>query len=516
MKDKIIAWDLGTGGNKASLYDSEGNVLGATFISYNTTYPAHGWHEQRPEDWWTAVVESTRQLIAKSSVDKSDILCCSITGHSLGVVPISKSGELLREYTPIWSDSRAMSQAGEVFSRYDENKWYMTTGNGFTPAYYSAFKLLWYKDNEPDMYKNIHKVLGTKDYVNFKLTGRMCTDPSYASGSGVWNLEKWDYSNELIDAMNLPREMLPEVVASTEVIGGLTQDAAEALGLSAGINVVCGGVDNSCMALGAKAFQEGRVYNSLGSSSWIAVSSQKPLLEEKARPYVFAHVVPGYFASALCVTTGGTAFRWLRDQLCREFVEQAKASGGDAYDLMVEEAGNSPLGANMLMFNPSMGGGMPMDKSCNIRGSFVGMDLIHTRADIIRAAMEGISMSQRACLDRLREMTDISGDMLLVGGGSKSALWRQIYADMYKMDVLKSNIDEQAAALGAAACAAVGTGLWSGFDRIDELHTITERICPVPQNVDFYDRYMELYYKVADSLSDIGDMLLESQGVMDI
>lgn len=508
MEQKIIAWDLGTGGNKASLYDSEGNCIAAAFMPYNTTYPAHGWHEQKPEDWWDAIVKSTRLLLEKTKVDKSDIACCGISGHSLGAVPIGKDGSLLREYTPIWSDGRATKQVADVFEHYSEEKWYMTTGNGFTPAFYSAFKILWYKDNEPDIYNNIGKVIGTKDYINYKLTGRLCTDPSYASGSGVWDLEKWEYSSELIEAMGLPAEIFPEVVASTDVIGQITQEAAEELGLTTNVKVVSGGVDNSCMALGAKAFKEGRVYNSLGSSSWIAVSSQKPLLEANSRPYVFTHVVPGYFASALCLTAGGTCFRWMRDQMCREFVEEAERNGGDVYDRMTQEAAKSPVGSNKLLFNPSLGGGMPMDKSYNLRGAFMGLDLIHTRADVIRASMEGISMGLRACLDKLRELTDIADEMLLVGGGSKSALWRQIYADIYKMHVLKSNIDEQAAALGAAACAAVGTGIWSDFDRIDELHKIEEDVAPIPENMAYYDKMMKVYHKASDRLSDLGDMLM--------
>lgn len=507
MGKKIIAWDLGTGGNKASLYDEEGNCLAAVFLSYNTLYPAHGWHEQRPLDWWDAIVKSTRMLLDKTKVAKEDIYCCGISGHSLGAVLLGKNGELLKDSTPIWSDGRAVKQAEDVFQKYSEEKWYMTTGNGFTAAFYTAFKLLWYRDHEPSVFEKISKVIGTKDYINYKLTGRICTDPSYASGSGVWDLEKWNYSDELIHAMGLSKEIFPEVTASTEVIGQIMPEAADMLGLPPNVFVVAGGVDNSCMALGAKAFKEGRVYNSLGSSSWIAVSSRKPLLEKRIRPYVFAHVVPGYFASALCVTAGGTAFRWLRDQVCPEFMEEAKRLGVDEYDLMTEAAAGSPVGANRLMFNPSLGGGMPMNKSYHLRGAYMGLDLIHTRADMIRATMEGITMGLRSCLDELRMMTELGNEMLLVGGGSKSSLWRQIYADIYKVNILKSNIDQQAAALGAAACAAVGTGMWDDFDRIDALHTVEERVSPIPENVEYYDKLMKVYNKATDDLCDIGNML---------
>ena len=507
MNEKIIAWDLGTGGSKASLYNVDGECLAKTFISYDTYYPAQGWHEQHPEEWWDAIVKSTRQLIEESGVDKEEITCCGISGHSLGTVCIAEDGTLLNPSTPIWSDGRATSQADAFFEHYDKDKWYMTTGNGFTPAFYTAFKLMWYRDTDPEMFSRIYKVIGTKDYINFKMTGRLCTDPSYASGSGVWDLKGWKYSDELIEAMNFDKNIFPEVIPSTGIVGTIKPEIAAELGLSEKLQVVSGGVDNSCMALGAMAYKEGRVYNSLGSSSWIAVSSKEPVLDTKVAPYVFTHVVPGYFASALCVTAGGTAFRWMRDQLCREFTEEAERTGCDPYDLMTKEAENSPMGANGLMFNPSLGGGMPMNKSYNLRGGFIGLDLIHTRADIIRASMEGITMGLRSCLDELSKLTPIGEDMLLVGGGSKSKFWRQIYADIYKKNTLKSNIDQQAAALGAAACAAVGTGLWKDFEKIDELHHIEEKAVPQPENTAFYDRWMKVYNTVTDSLCDLGDVM---------
>lgn len=511
MNQKIIAWDLGTGGSKASLYSADGECLAKTFISYDTYYPEVGWHEQRPGDWWQAVVRSTRQLIETSGVNKDEITCCGISGHSLGAVCISGTGELLNPSTPIWSDARAVKQAEAFFTHYDRDKWYMMTGNGFNPAFYTAFKLLWYRDNKPEMFQKIDKVIGTKDYINYKMTGRLCTDPSYASGCGVWDLKGWKYSDELIEAMGLDRDLFPEVIPSTGIVGPIRKEIAEEMGLPEHIRIVSGGVDNSCMALAAMAYKEGRVYNSLGSSSWIAVSSTEPVLDVKKAPYVFTHVVPGYYASALCVNAGGTAFRWMRDVLCREFEQEAKETGADAYDLMTAEAAKSKPGANGLIFNPSLGGGMPMDKSLNLRGAFLGLDLIHTRADMIRACMEGITMGLSRCLDALKEITPIGNEMLLVGGGSRSGFWRQIYADIYKTTVLKTNIDQQAAALGAAACAAVGTGLWDSFDKIDGLHNIEERTEPVPAHMETYDKQMELFNQTTDWLCGIGDLMAKAR-----
>ena len=509
MSKYIIAYDLGTGGNKASLYDVEGNPLAGSFVPYETQYPHSRWHEQRPDDWWDAVVQSTRDLLAETDVDAAQIECIGISGHSLGAVPLDAEGALLRDGTPIWSDSRPESQVTEFFSRVDEAEWYTTTGNGFPAALYTAFKIMWYRDNEPDMFAKIAAVIGTKDYVNYKLTGRIVTDYSYASGSGVYDLLGWDYSDKLLAAANLPREIFPDILPSTEVIGELTAEAAAALGLPPSVKVVAGGVDNSCMALGARNTAPGRVYNSQGSSSWIAISDDKPLLDVEARPYVFTHVIPGMFTSAVGVFSTGTSFRWVRDHLCRDLVRQAQDTGADVYDLMTAQAGRSPVGAGKLLFNPSMAGGSSLDESTNIRGAFIGLDLAHTQADVIRATMEGVAMALRVGLDALRKLTQISDEIVVVGGGSRSELWRQIHADLFRMNVVKTNIDQQAAALGAAALGAVGTGLWSDFARIDEIHQVQSVAAPIVANSDAYDKLMTVFRKGAHCSAQLGNMLAE-------
>lgn len=503
----ILAFDLGTGGNKTSLYDDKGNCLSSYFQPYITQYPQSGWHEQKPEDWWRCIVQSTHRLLKQCNVTHNDIVCCGISGHSLGAVPLDQKGNLLRETTPIWSDSRAGCQAQQFFREIPESAWYNLTGNGFPAALYSTFKIMWYRDHEPDMFEKIDKVVGTKDYINYKLTGQIVTDYSYASGSGVYDLVKWDYSEPLIEASGLPKQILPEIVASTKVIGHLTPEAATELTLGTHVQVVAGGVDNSCMALGAGAFKEGRVYNSLGSSSWIAVSSSEPLLSEKSRPYVFTHVIPEMFTSAVAIFSAGSSFRWLRDTLCQNLAILSNDKQNDIYDKMAELAATSPPGANKLLFNPSLAGGTTLHDNPNIRGAFIGLNLAHTQSDIIRSVMEGVAMDLRLALDELRKLSSLRNEMVVVGGGSRSALWRQIYADVYNMQMVKTNIDQQAAALGAAAVAAVGTGLWSDFETIDRIHQIQDVTVPVSENNTVYERLLPIFATAAKYQSDLGDML---------
>jgi xylulokinase len=333
MNKKIISFDLGTGGNKASLYDVDGNCLATAFVQYNTQYPQVGWHEQRPADWWDAVVESTRRLLKSSSVDKNDIVCLGISGHSLGAVPVDKDGNLLRESTPIWSDIRAQKEVEEFFKEIDPDHWYLTTGNGFPAACYTIFKVMWYKNHEPKMWKKVHKILGTKDYINFKLTGKVFTDYSYASGTGIYNLKGWKYEESFIAASGISASVWSEIVPSTHIIGEVTPEIAKLLGLGSGVQVVCGGVDNSCMALGAKNIKDGRVYTSLGSSAWIAVSAEQPVLDKQYKPYVFAHVIPKMFTSAVSIFAAGSSFSWVKENICGELEIEAKNSNKDVYRL---------------------------------------------------------------------------------------------------------------------------------------------------------------------------------------
>ena len=499
----VLAYDFGTGGIKASLYEPTGECLASHVATYETHYPKPGWHEQNPEEWWSATVEATRLLLNEWGGPAESIAAIGLSGHSLGVVPLDANGKLLRKHALIWSDSRPDTQPEQFFQSVPEEQWYLTTGNGFPASLYTVFKIMWLRDNEPDAFAGIHKVLGSKDYINFRMTGAMATDFSYASGSGVWDLANWRYSDDLIAASGLDAAIFPEAVASSDVVGKLTAEAAEQLGLAAGIKVVAGGVDNSCMALGARAFRDGDVYNSMGSSSWIAVTDAKPLLDVAARPYVFAHIVPDKFTSALGVFSTGSSFRWLREQLCTNY--DAQAGDSSTYDVMLAKAGESPLGAGGCMFLPHLAGGSSLEPSQNIRGAFVHIDLGTTQADMCRAAIEGIAMAQAVALRRLEAMAPLSDEMLAVGGGSRSDLWMQIYADLYGKRMLRSQVGQQAAALGAAAAALVGIGEWKDYSPIADVHTITDVKTPIAENAAAYEKRLAVFEKLNVCLADVGD-----------
>jgi sugar (pentulose or hexulose) kinase len=327
----------------------------------------------------------------------------------------------------------------------------------------------------------------------------MCTDPSYASGFGLFNLKKWNYENDFFVAANIDSAIFPEIVPSDAVIGKVTKNAAGQTGLPEGLPVACGGVDNMCMALGAVGMEDGRAYTSLGSSSWIAVNSREPILDTKTRPFVFAHAQKGHYTSAVSIFSAGNSYRWVRNIMFPDL-------SFHEMDLLAE---NVPVGSGGVIFNPSLAGGSAQEPSPNMHGAFIGLSLGSVRAQLIRASMEGIAMALNTVLDILKLYTRLDKTMLICGGGSKSALWRRIFADIYGMDIIKTNVDQGAATLGAAALAANAVELWHGYDMLPSFHKLESIEKPIRENMEKYKALFRVFEKLAGFIAEIGDEMNE-------
>lgn len=442
----VLALDLGTGGCKASVWDASGHCRWEAFRPYPVHHPRPGWAEHSVRDWFTAVVDCTREMASHGE----DIAAVAVSGHSLGCVLLDGHGEPIEDRTPIWSDTRALEEADVVFAELDEVGWYERTGNGFSPPLYPLFKARWYAKHRPDSWRRTATVIGSKDLVNYWLTGVVATDHSYASGSGVYELSRGDYADDLLAAGGLDRRQLPVPVASHEPIGRLTAAIAATVGLPPGIPVYAGAVDNAAMSLGSRGTAEGRIYASLGSSSWMTVTSARPVLDSSLRPYVFAHCIPGYYVSALSTFNSGTSLAWLHELI---------APGRGLVELL-DEASALPAGADIPVLLPTLGGGTPAEGGSRVRGSIVGLDLSHGRAELVRAMMEGIAFSLSRSLEWLERLVPTNEDLLLSGGGARHDGWNQIYSDIIGRRLIRTAVDQQAAALGAATIALVGLGEW--------------------------------------------------------
>ena len=495
---KFLTFDLGTGGVKSSLYDEKLTTLGKTFIEYPTFYPEEGYHEQRPEDWWTAVAESVRRLLEKTGVSPEEIQCISSSGHSCVAVPLDADGNRLTEQVPIWSDSRAEKQTQEFFEKVSEKEWYEKTGNGFPPACYMIFKLMWLKERKPEVYRNIHRIVGSKDYINFRLSGKIATDHTYAASFGVYDLENKKIDEDLVEKAGISMDVFPELVYPHTVIGEITPEAAAQTGLAAGTKVVCGGVDNSCMALGSVGPVEGAFYLSLGASSWIPVNSRRPVLDFQTRPYVFPIADGSGFTSAYSIFAGGSAYQWARNVLCSDLNPET------AYQEMDRLAAQSPVGANGVIFNPTLAGGTSQDKNTSAKGAFIGLQLGTNKGDLLRAVLEGVACNLKLSFEKLCEKAGKTDKLLIFGGGSKSDVWMQIFADVFEISFETTNIDQDAASLGAAAIGARAMGMWEDYSSIPSLHTVKNVYQPNQGNAGAYHELMSKFIELCDVVADFG------------
>lgn len=496
----ILAFDLGTSGVKCSLFDVCGTPLGAEYGTYKTYYTGTDRHEQKPMEWIEQIALATRKL--HEAFPEVEICCIGASGHSLGAIPVDSAGKLLAERIPIWSDVRAKAQAERFFQKTDYRKWYDCTGNGFPRETYSIFKIMWYHDNEPELYEKTCKFIGTKDYVNLFLTGNAVTDVSYASGCGMFDLKKGCYRTEYAELADIDPKKLPDIYPSHQIIGHVTQEAAQYLGIPEGIPVVAGGVDNACMTLGAGCFEDGDSYASLGSSAWVSVSTSVPLTNFDSRIYTFAHCVPGQYVPGIGIFASGSALAWAADHFFSDY------QGAGKFDEIGALAAQAPVGAHNLMFNPSLAGGSAFDKSQNIRGCLFNLSLSHDRKDVARAVFEGIAMHLYMAAGAMIDSGLLGDSLLLVGGGAKGAVARQIYADVFGCKVLVSNVRQDAASLGAAALAAVGCGLWHDFAPLREIHKNVTETAPIAENTAVHRKLFPYYKKLCDACSDLGDLVI--------
>lgn len=507
MKRFILAHDLGTTGNKATLFDDEGRLIASTFGGYETVHPQPTWAEQDPNDWWRVVCNATRALLAKSKVASQDIAGVSFSGQMMGCLPVDAAGNPLRPCI-IWADQRGIAQAAQLAEQVGEERVYRITGHRISPTY-SASKIMWVRDNEPDLFARVHKFLHVKDFIAYRMTGAFVTDRSDASGMNLYNLEGGAWSDEILNAIGLDPRRLPDIHNSTDIIGEITKEAAEQLGLAAGTPVVIGGGDGASAAVGAGAITEGPAYNYIGSSSWISFAATRPIYDPGRRIFNWAHMVPNMFAPCGTMQAAGGSYQWLQRQICWSESREAGETGEDVYEIMNRRAAESVPGARGLLFLPYLQGERSPHWNPKARGGFVGLQVTHTRADLIRATLEGISMNLRTILQSFLDANARIDEVILIGGGAKGELWRQILADVFGRPTLCPRLLDEATSLGAAIAGGVGVGLFHDFSIVKQRIEIVDRHAPNPEAQAIYNRLYPIFLETYTALVPIFDQLHE-------
>ncbi len=493
----ILAHDLGTSGNKATLFSEEGALIGSAVYAYDTDYFNETWVEQDPADWWRAVCETSRALIAETGVANTDIEVVSFSGQMMGCLCVDRSGAPLRK-SIIWADQRAQAQQRALEEKIPLRAFYGIVGHR-NAASYGLQKLMWVRDNEPEIYRATYKTLNAKDYIVMKLTGEFYTEPSDASSNACVDLKTLDWSQQLIEYAGVDFDKFPKIVPSTFVAGGVTADAAAQTGLAEGTRVVMGGGDGVCANVGAGSVRPGKSFSYIGSSAWIATTSEKPVLDEAMRTVTWAHIVPGLYAPNGTMQSAGGAYAWLKDQVCRFETFEAQRLGLSPYQLIDAEIAESPVGANGVVFLPYLLGERAPRWNVDARGAFVGLKMENQRRDMLRSVLEGVTMNLSVILDILRRHIPID-EILVIGGGAKGAVWRQMMADIYDARILAPVLLEEATSMGAAVTGGVGAGLFRDFDAIDKFIQIKYVSQPIPKNVAAYKPVKETFELCYQSL----------------
>lgn len=505
MAGFVLAHDLGTTGNKASLYDADGAMIASAFAGYDTTYERHGWAEQDPNDWWRAVCDSTRQLLEQAPDARDEVACLSFSGQMMGCVPLDRHARPLRPAI-IWADGRAEEQAQWVGERIDPDRVYRITGHRLASSY-SLAKMLWLRDHEPETFDTAHAFVNAKDAIVARLTGRFVTDHSDASGTNLLDLDALRYSEAILEAAELDPAKLPETLPSTEVVGEVRADVADELGLPAGVPVVIGGGDGCCAALGAGVHREGTAYNYVGSSSWIALATSAPVLDPSERTFTWAHVVPGMYSPCGTMQAAGASYAWVRDHLGAEERARAEREGGDAYEVLNALAAGSPVGARGLLYLPYLLGERSPRWNPKARGAFVGLTMNHGRADMVRAVLEGVTLNLDVILRTLTDQGVAIERMRVIGGGAAGRFWNGVMADVYGMPVDRLTHLEAATSMGAAVVGGVGVGLYPGFEVIEAMNPVAEVIEPNPDAHATYRRLAPLFDQAYERLVPVFDGL---------
>jgi xylulokinase len=495
----LIGIDVGTGGSRALLIDAAGRVVAsATFEHQPFVSLQTGWAEQDPRDWWVAASAAIRAVITKAWISADQIKGVGLSGQMHGAVLLDKSDEVLRPAI-IWCDQRSADQCRNLTTYVGASRLIELTCNpaltGFTLP-----KLLWVRDHEPELWRRVRSVLLPKDFVRLKLTGDKATDVADASGTLLLNVAARRWSDEMLALAEIDADLLPRVYESQEITGVVSAQAASETGLREGTPVVAGAGDQAAGAVGLGIVRPGMISATIGTSGVVFATTNTPALDPQGRVHTFCHAIPGRW-HVMGVTQGaGLSLRWFRDQFG---VSTAGDSDGDPYDSLTAEAARIPPGADGLLWAPYLMGERTPHLDPEARAALVGLTASHTRAHVVRAILEGVAFSLRDSLEILKELNVPCETIRLGGGGARSALWRQIQADVYGHDV-ETMAAEEGAAYGVAILAGVAAGAWPSVEAAcDEIIHPNQRVKPDPDAAKLFHRQYRQYVALYPALRSI-------------
>ena len=494
----ILGVDCGTSGTKTVLFKEDGTVVSSVTVEYPMYQPKNGYAEQDPKDWSDAMLTTIRAVLDESGVKGDEVAGIGISGQMHGLVMLDKDNNVLRR-SIIWCDQRTAAEVDEMNEKLGREKLISITANPALTGW-TAAKILWVRNNEPEIYEKCRHILLPKDYLRFILTGEYATEVSDASGMQLLDIANRCWSKEVCKDLDIDMSMLAKVYESCEVTGRVTKKIADMTGLKEGTIVVGGGGDNAAAAIGTGVCEDGKAFTTIGTSGVVFAHTSQMSTDKLGRVHTCCAAVPGSW-HVMGVTQGaGLSLKWFRDNFCHSEMETAKYMGVDEYYLMDKQAETVPVGANRLLYLPYLMGERTPHLDPDARGVFFGLSAMHTKKDMLRAVMEGVSYSLRDCVEVFRQMDINVSDMMACGGGGSSPLWRSMLADLYGCQV-KTASSKEGPALGVALLAAVGAGIYSSVPEACKAVVKTDKIQqPDAQRSEEYEKFYQLYTEIYPAL----------------
>lgn len=494
----FLGIDVGTGGTRAVLVDTAGQVVASQATEHAPFVSSFsGWAEQEPEDWWRAARQSIHAVLDAAGCTGKDIASIGLTGQMHGAVLLDSDGKVLRP-SLIWCDTRSVPQCDWLNATLGRERIIELTCNPALPNF-TLPKILWVREHEPEIFARVAHILCPKDYVRFRLSGTYAMDVQEASGTLLLDVTHRRWSNEMAEACGIPMAWLPQLFESPEICAAVSEQAAAATGLLAGTPIVAGAGDQGAGAVGMGILKPGSVSATIGTSGVVFAATAAPVRDPLGRLHTFCHAVPGRWHVMGVTQAAGLSLRWLRDVLSENAGKQSALS----YEMLMVSAAQAPAGSAGVFWAPYLFGERTPYLDPEVRAAFTGLGASHTQSHLIRAVLEGVAYSLRDTFTLFAELNIPVENVRLGGGGARSALWRQIQADIYGRAV-EFLAAEEGAAFGAALLAGVGARAWLDIDTACEssIH-VAGRIKPEPAARFEYEQGYETYRRLYPALAGL-------------
>lgn len=504
MKKFLLGIDIGTSACKVAVFSKEGQVEAAASGEYPVYYPKTGWAEQNPDEWWSSVCKTIKRVLEIGQIKPDQIAGIGIDGQSWSAIAIDAEGKVLTN-TPIWMDTRAQEICDRMNAEIGQDRIFELCGNVLQPSYTTA-KIIWYKENLPEIYERIYKILQSNSFIAYRLTGAITQDISQGYGLHCFNMRTGKWDREMCEMLGISMDFLPEIVPCHQVVGRVTEEAARQSGLVSGIPVVAGGLDAACGTLGAGVIHPGETQEQGGQAGGMSICIDRYAADP--RLILGYHVVPKRWLLQGGTTGGGGVMRWLEKEFGDYERTVAKQKGKSSLHQFNEIAAEVPPGSDGLVFLPYMAGERSPIWDPDAKGVFFGLDFSKTKGHIIHSAMEGVAYALKHNIDIAESAGASVKELLSVGGSANSALWMQIKSDITGKS-LAVPFSDTATTLGAALLAGVGIGMYDSFeDAVKETVKITRRYEPDMENrkayMKNYETYLELYKDLKSIMKKTG------------